>query len=162
MSMVDVEYPELVEDEELPLEEGGAPLAPRRGRRTIVFVLGILLAGVVLVITLTAFVGGSWWYSYGDIPMDASARTRVEAIRDEVRAAGTAPEVVMWLDAALDPGTNPTDARSYLTTARGALKASDDPKLVEAAEELRAIIQIIQGIRSVTVTPHPIPTLRAL
>jgi hypothetical protein len=158
MTVVDVEHPEPVGGEETFLEEGGVPFTPGVGRRTVVVFLGLLLTGAILIIVLMAFVRGSWWYSYdSDQPLDASARMRADAVRDEVRAIGTAPEVVAWLEAALDPKTDPTGVRNYLITAYEALKASDDPQLAWAERELQAIIQ---GIRLETVTPYLAPTLR--
>jgi hypothetical protein len=158
MTVVDVEHPEPVGGEETFLEEGGVPFTPGVGRRTVVVFLSLLLTGATLIITLMAFARGSWWYSYdSDQPLNAAARVRVEAVRDEVRAASTAPEVVAWLEAALDPKTDPTGVRNYLITAYEALKASDDPQLVEVVRELQAIIQ---GIRLETVTPYPVPTLK--
>lgn len=158
MTVVDVEHPEPVDGEERSLEEEIVPFTPRVGRRIVVVFLGLLMIGATLVITLMAFVRGSWWYSYGsDQSLDASARMRVEAVRDEVRTVSTVPEVVVWLEAALDPKTDPTAVRNYLITAHEALKASDDPRLVEAARELQAIIR---GIRPETVTPYLAPTLR--
>lgn len=158
MTVVNAEHPEPVGDEEASPEENGAPFTPGVGRRMVVISLGFLLTGATLIITLMAFMRGSWWYSYdSDRPLDAPARVRIEAVQDEVRVAGAAPEVVVWLEAALDPKTDPTDVRNYLITVYEMLKASGDPKLAEAAEELQPIIQ---GIRSATVTPHPAPTLR--
>ena len=74
-----------------------------------------------------------------------------------MRTASTASEVVVWLETALDPETDPTAVRNYLITAHEVLKASDDPQLIEAARELQAIIQ---EIRLETVTPYLAPTLR--
>ncbi len=157
MTVLDVGHPESVNGEEISLEENSVPFTPGMGRRIVVVCLGLLLTGAILIITLMAFVQGSWWYSYdSDRALDASARVRVEAVRDAVRSTNAASEVVVWLEAALDPETDPTGVRNYLITAHEALKVSDDPQLVEAARELQAIIQ---GIRLETVTPYLAPTL---
>ena len=150
----------LTNAEELRLEEA-SPRAPGRGRRVGVIVLGVVLAGVACTLVGLTFVQGSWWYSYGtDQALDRESRARVAAIRDAVDASGAMPRVVVWLDEALDPNADPSTVRVYLLSAQQALKAADDPELVQAVEELRAIIQTLQGapIKG-TSTPRPISTL---
>ena len=144
-----------------PELEEAAPRGLGRGWRVGVIILGVILAGVACVIIGLAFVQGSWWYSYGtDRALDQASLVRVEAIRDEVDAGGSAPEAVVWLNAALDPNAHPTDIRTYLLAAQEALKATGDPKLAEAAEELQAIIQMIRPVPLwETTTPRPVPTL---
>jgi len=77
-----------------------------------------------------------------------------------VDAGGAAPKAVMWLDAALEPDTHPTDVRTYLLTAQEALEEADDPRLAEAAGELRAIIETIRPPyfkRVIEITPYSVP-----
>ena len=144
-----------------PELEEAAPRGLGRGRRVGVIVLGVILVGAACVIIGLALVQGSWWYSYGtDRALDRASLVRVEAIRDEVDAGGSAPEAVVWLNAALDPNAHPTDIRTYLLAAQEALKATGDPKLAEAAEELQAIIQMIRPVPLwETTTPRPVSTL---
>ena len=144
-----------------PELEEAAPRGLGRGRRVGVIVLGVILVGAACVIIGLAFVQGSWWYSYGtDRALDRASLVRVEAIRDEVDAGGSAPEAVVWLNAALDSNAHPTDMRTYLLAAQEALRATGDPKLAEAAGELQAIIQMIRPVPLwETTTPRPVPTL---
>jgi len=150
----------LVRAEQLEFEEVG-PRRVGRDRRVVVIVLGVFLATAACTIIGLTLVQGSWWYSYGtDRDLDDESRARVEAIRDEVDASGAVPKAVMWLNAALEPNTHPTDVRTYLLAALGALEAADDPKWAVAVEEIRAIIE---KIRPATVgvmgTPYSAPTL---
>lgn len=138
--------------------------APVR-RRLVVIVLGAIVAAVACAILGVAFVRGSWWYSYGtDRALNGESRARLEAIRDEVEASGAAPEAVMWLEAALEPGVDPTDVRIYLITARETIGAADDPALAEAARELQAIIGRIQSASTypaaidIATTPYIVST----
>ncbi len=160
MTLMNTVNPESV-NPAIPCREEASPRSPNRGRRAVVIVMGMILAGVVFSIIGPAFVQGSWWYSYGtDRALDRASQVRVEAIRDEVDADGSAPEAVVWLNAALDPNAHPTDIRTYLLAAQEALKATGDPKLAEAAEELQAIIQMIRPAPLwETTTPRPVPTL---
>ncbi len=137
------------------------PRSSGRGRRAVVIVMGMILVGVTLTIIGLAFTEGSWWYSYmTDQALSRESRARVEAIRDEVDASGAMPEVVTWLDAALDPNADPTTVRNYLITAKEAMRKADDPRLTEAAGELQAIIQTIRSAPLwKTTTPRPAPTL---
>lgn len=140
------------------------PHIPGRARRTTVIILGMLLAGAVVTIIGLAVFQSSWWHAY---PMDRvlsqESRGRVEAIRDEIKAAGTVPEAVTWLDAALDRSADPSAVRMYLFAAQEALAAANDPALDDAARELRAITETIRPLEStstITVTvPYPLPTL---
>ena len=137
-----------------------------RGWRVIVAVLAVLLSIAAIAIIVLAFAQGSWGHAYGtDQALDSKARTRVEAIRDEVKAGGMASGAVMWLDAALEPGVHPTDVRAYLIAAREELEASGDPDLAESVQELRAVIGMIRALMSkpggldATSTPYSVPTL---
>lgn len=144
-------------------ENGGEarPYNPSQGRRAVVIVMGVISALIVLSIIGMAFTQGSWWYSYpGDQPLDRESRTRLEMVRDQVEAHGTVPRVVRWLNAALDPHTDPTAVRNHLLVAQEALNATGDPTLVEAAGELRVIMQAVRPVSLVeTMTPSPLPTL---
>jgi len=145
-----------------PEFEEASPRRVGQGRRIAVTVLGVILAVVACTIIGLAFVQGSWWYpTMTDRVLDHESLARVEAIRDEADAAGSAPEAARWLNEALDPpNTDPTTVRAYLLAAQEALEAADDPKLAGAVRELRAIIQTIrQPYTKETTTPYPMPTL---
>ena len=120
-----------------------------------------MTVATITIISL-AFVQGSWWYAYGtDRDLDNKSRARVEAIRDEVDASGAAPKAVMWLNAALELDTHPSDVRTYLLAALEMLEAADDQKLAKAANELRAIIETIRQPyfeRVIEITPYSVPT----
>ncbi|MDY7080623.1 MAG: hypothetical protein SXV54_27395 [Chloroflexota bacterium] len=138
------------------------PRSPGWGRRFIVFAMGTTIAVAAFVLIGMTFMQGSWWYSYGtDQALDQESRVRVEVIRDKVKANGAMTEVVAWLDEALDPQADSSAVRYYLLAAHEALKATDDPKLVEATGELWAIIQTTQPhpVRDAA-TPSPMPTLK--
>ena len=170
------EYPTLPESAEaLEFNESGngdggggneaRPYNPDQGRRAIVIVMGMVSALVALSIIGMAFMQGSWWYSYpADQALDRESRSRLEMVRDEVDAhevdaSGAVPQVVTWLDVALNSYTDPTAVRNYLLTAQESLKATGDPKLVEAARELQEIIQAIRPVPLwETTTPRPAPT----
>jgi hypothetical protein len=134
---------------------------PQRERRLIVVVLGATLAVMACAVLGLAFVQGSSWHYYGtDRALDRQARARVEAIRDAVEARDGVSEVVTWLDGALDPGTDATAVRLYLLAAQETLKTSGDPRLVEAAEELQAVIETIRlSSFSAPTKPYPASTL---
>lgn len=152
----------LTNAEELEFEfEETRPSIPGRGRRIVVIVMGMIVAGVVLSIIGLTFTRGSWWYTYGtDQALDHETRARVEAIRDEVDASGAFPEVVAWLNGALDADAHPTDVRTCLLTAQVTLEAAGDPMWAEALGELRVIIQTIRpGSLWETTTPYPVSTL---
>jgi hypothetical protein len=139
----------LINDEQTQSVEETQPEArPRgagRGRRTLVVAMGVLVATVVMITLGLTLARGSGWHMYfGDLPLDADSRARVEAIREEVEASGKAPDAVRWLDAALASGTDATAVRLHLINAQEALEATGDADLAEAAQELRAIIQEIR------------------
>ena len=134
---------------------------PQRERRLIVIVLGVMPAAVACAILGLAFVQGSSWHYYGtDRALDRPSRARVETIRDVVDASGMVPEAVAWLDAALDPVTDSTSARTYLLAAQEKLKAAGDPTLAEAALELQPVIEAIRPTYvGATGTRRPVPAL---
>lgn len=144
-------------------EDGGEarPYNPSQGRRAIVIVMGMIAALIVLSLVVMAFTQGSWWYYYpGDQALDRESLARLEMVRNQVDAHGAVPQVLRWLNAALDPNTDPTAVRNHLLAAQEALNATGDPTLIEAAGELRVIIQAIRPISPVeTITPSPLPTL---
>ncbi|MFQ6101971.1 MAG: hypothetical protein ACE5OS_12170 [Anaerolineae bacterium] len=127
---------------------------PAEGRRIGVTVLGVILAAVACGVAGAAFMRGSWWYPYGtDRALDDESLACLERMRDEV---------AMWLDAALEPHTHPTDVRAYLIAAQEALGVADDPKLAEAVEELQVVIETIRPTyfkRVIEITPYPATTL---
>lgn len=147
--------------EEIDHEPGAR--TPGRARRTTVILLGMLLAGAVVIVVSIAIFQSSWWHAYPtDQVLNQESRTRVEAIRDEIEAAGTAPEAATWLDAALDTNADPSAVRMYLFAAQEALTAANDPALDDVARELRAITEAIRPVgltSTITVTvPFPIST----
>jgi len=134
----------MVNVEEMGFKEIG-PRPVGRGRRAGVILLSIILAVVACAFVSLAFIQGSWWHAYEtDQALNDESCARVKAIRDEVDTAGTAPEAAVWLDASLETGVHPSDARAYLMTAQDALKATGVPELAEAAAELNAIIETIR------------------
>lgn len=141
--------------------EGAEPRRLGWRRRLIVIGLGVVLATMACGIIGTAFVHSTSWSSYGtDRALDRVSRARVEAIRREVDASGSAPEALTWLDAALDSQVDPTTVRTYLLTAQEALEATGDLELARAARELRGIAQMIRPAPlGETSTPRPLPTL---
>jgi hypothetical protein len=155
-------YEDEDEWEEWDEDEGETrPYNPSQGRRAVVIVMGVIAALIILSLVAMAFTQGSWWYYYpGDQPLDRESLTRLEAVRDRIDAHGAVPKVVSWLNAALDPSTDPTTVRNHLLMAQEALNATGDPTLVEAAGELRVIMQAIRPASPVeTITPSPLPTL---
>jgi hypothetical protein len=159
------EYPPALEDAEAPQfidsQSEASPRSPSWGRRAVVVVMGMVVAGVALTVIGATFMQGTWWYSYpGDQALDHEFRVRLEALRDEVDANGAVPQVVTWLNAALDPNTDPTAVRNYLLTAQEALRATADPRLVEVASELQVILRAVRPVSpSEVITPCPIPTI---
>jgi hypothetical protein len=155
-------YEDEDEWEEWDEDEGEArPYSPSQGRRAVVIVMGVIAALIILSLVAMAFTQGSWWYYYpGDQALDRESRARLEAVRDQIDAHGAVPQVVRWLNVALDPNTDPTAVRNHLLTAQEALNATGDPNLIEAAGELRVIMQAIRPVSLVeTMTPSPLPTL---
>ncbi len=152
---------EFDEDGDWEEEEEARPYNPSQGRRIAVVVAGIVLAGAVLAIIVMTMVQGSWWHPYGTgQALDDESWARVEAIRDEVSAHGAVPEVVAWLDAAMAPDIDSSTVRYYLIAAQEVLVESGDPKLTQAAGELRAIVQTMRLTSDEeTITPRPLPTL---
>jgi hypothetical protein len=142
-----------------PNGDGSAatPYSPSWGRRALVVVMGMMIAGIALAAIGMGLMQGSWWHSYGtDEPLDRATRARVEAMRDEIDVGGVAPDAAAWLNAALDSGVDPSTTRLYLYAAQEALRATGDPELVEMAEELRLIIQTIYHPPAKhTATPYP-------
>lgn len=118
---------------------------PDRVRQFVVAGLGFAMLATLLVIAGMAFERSSWWYhDTRDLPLDAEARARLTAARDELAAAGQSPSVVVWLNAALSPDTDPTDARAFLLSAQEELGASDDPALARAADEIDAALTMMR------------------
>jgi hypothetical protein len=95
-----------------------------------------------------------------DPGLSPESQSRLEALREEVDAVGTAPEAVEWMCDALDPNADGTSVLAYLRAAQKALEAADDPKLAGAVGELREIIQTVRPIPiRQTATPRPVYTL---
>jgi hypothetical protein len=150
----------LTHTEELEFEEA-SPRSPGLGWR-----IGIIALGVILIVaacgTIVVALGKSTWAisDMADPGLSPESRSRLEAIRDEVDALGTAPEAMGWMNDALDPNADPTSVLAYLRAAQKALEAADDPKLAGAIRELRAIIQTMRPIPiRETTTPLPVYTL---
>jgi len=134
---------------------------PGLGWRFGLIALGVVLAVVACGIVGVALGQSTWAISdMTDPGLNHESRSRLETLRDEVDARGTAPEAVEWLGDALDPNADGTSVLAYLRAAQKALEAADDPKLAEAARELRAIIQTMRPIPiRETATPPPVYTL---
>jgi hypothetical protein len=144
-----------------PEFEGASPRSPGLGGRIGIIALGVILAGVACGTIVVALGQSTWAISNMTDPgLDGELRSRLGAIQEEVDAIGTAPEAVMWLGDALDPNADGTSVLAYLRAAQKALEAADDPKLAEAARELREIIQTMRRtpLRE-TATPFPAYTL---
>ena len=128
--------------------------------------IGIIALGVILVVAACGIIvvalGQSTWAisDMTDPGLSPEARSRLEAIRDEVDARGTAPEAVGWMNDALDPNADGTSVLAYLRAAQKALEAADDPKLAGAARELREIIRTMRPTPiGETATPFSVPAL---
>jgi hypothetical protein len=172
MILADAEHQEVLEEhgvaEAGPIEQrqvlGRAdPPIASRARRIAIIVLTVVLATALCATVAAAFARGSWWYfNMTDRPLSTDARARLQAIRDDLAAMGTATAAVGWLDAALDPSADPTAVLARLEEAREILAASGDTALVGAAEEVGAIIQTVgpRGWGSEG-TPRPVSTLES-
>ena len=153
----------LISAEEPEFEEARAR-SPGLGWRIGLIALGVILAVAACGIVGVALGQSTWAISdMTDPGLSPESRTRLEAIRDEVDAIGTAPEAVMWLGDALDPNADGTSVLAYLRAAQKALEAADDPKLTEAVKELREIIQTMRptpiGKTATPLPVFPVPTL---
>ncbi len=150
----------LTRAEESEFEEA-RPSSPALGWRMGIIALGMILT-VAACGTIVVALGQSTWTisNMTDPGLSPESRSRLEAIRDKVDAIDTAPEAVGWMNDALDPNADGTSVLAYLRAAQKALEAADDPKLAEAARELREIIQTMRPayIRE-TATPFPAYTL---
>jgi lambda repressor-like predicted transcriptional regulator len=126
--------------------------------------LGVIIAGVVLIVVFLAFVEGSWWYPVAtDRALDEAARAQVVNVRDRVAMVGSAPQAIVWLDLALSHDTHPSDVRAYLLSARHELAAKDDDRLTASIRELDAVIDRIRPvlIEATTSSPYPVATVRS-
>ena len=152
MTLTSVEQPEFDE---------ARPRSPGLGWRIGIIALGAILTVAACGIVVVALGQSTWAISHMTDPgLNQESRSRLEAIRDEVDAIGTAPEAVGWMNDALDPNADGTSVLAYLRAAQEALETGDDPKLIEAARELREIIQTMRPtpIRE-RATPLPVYTL---
>jgi hypothetical protein len=152
MTLTHVEEPEFEEANPRNLELGW---------RVCIIALGVIVA-IVACGTIVVILGQSTWAisSMTDRDLNHESRSRLEAIRDEVDAIGTAPDAVVLLSDALDPGADGTSVMAYLRAAQKALEAADDPRLAKAKSELQDLIQTMRPapLRG-TATPFPVPTL---
>ena len=157
---------------EEPRFEEASPRSPGLGWHIGIIALGVILAGVACSFIVVALGQSTWAISdMTDPGLNPESRSRLEALRDEVDARGTAPEAVGWLGDALDPNADGTSVLAYLRAAQKALEAAHDPKLAGAAMELRGIIQTMRPtfIGGTTIplpvltlewpSPLPVPTL---
>ena len=146
---------------EKPESEETRPRTPAMGWRIVIIALGVILTVTALGIMVVALGQSTWAISdIADPGLKPEARSRLEALRDEVDAIGTAPDAVCWMNDALVPTADGTSVLAYLRAAQKALEAADDPQLAEAVKELKAIFQIMRPtpIRKTT-TPRPMITL---
>ncbi len=146
--------------EESEFEEA-SPRSPGLGWRIGIIALGVILTIVACGTIIVAFGQSTWAISNIDDPgLSPESRSRLEALRDEVDAIGTAPEAVGWMNDALDPNADGTSVLAYLRAAQKALESADDPKLARAVREVQEIIQTLRPTRiRKTATPLPVPTL---
>ena len=152
MTLISTEKPEFEETR---------PRSPGLGWRIGIIALGAILTVAACGIVVVALGQSTWAISnLADPGLNPEARSRLEALRDEVDAIGTAPDAVGWMNDALDPNADGTSVLGYLRAAQKALEATDDPQLAEAVKELKAIFQIMRPtpIRKTT-TPRPMITL---
>jgi hypothetical protein len=151
----------LTNNAEEPEFEEASPRSPGLGWRIVIVALGAVLIVVVCGIIVVALGQSTWAISdISDPGLSPESRSRLEALREEVDAVGTAPEAVEWMGDALDPNADGTSVLAYLRAAQKTLEAADDPKLAGAVKELREIIQTMRPlpIRQ-TATPLPVYTL---
>jgi len=146
---------------EEPEFEEVRPRSPGLGWRIVIVALGAVLIVVACGIIVVALGQSTWAITdMSDPGLSPESRSRLEALREEVNAIGTAPEAVEWMSDALDPNADGTSVLAYLRAAQKALEAADDPKLAETVGELREIIQTMRPIPiRQTATPRPIYTL---
>jgi hypothetical protein len=146
---------------EEPKFEGVRPRSPGLGWRIVIVALGAVLIVVACGIIVVALGQSTWAITdISDPGLSPESRWRLEALREEVDAVGTAPEAVEWMCDALDPNADGTSVLAYLRAAQKALEAADDPKLAGAVGELREIIQTVRPIPiRQTATPRPVYTL---
>jgi hypothetical protein len=149
---------------EEPEFEEARPRSPGLGLRIVIVALGAVLIVVACGIIVVALGQSTWAISdMSDPGLRPESRSRLEALRKEVDAVGTAPEAVEWMGDALDPNADGTSVLAYLRAAQKALEAADDPKLAEAVGELQEIIQAMRPIPiRQTATPRPMYTLEWL
>jgi hypothetical protein len=135
--------------------------SPALGWRIVIVALGAVLIVVACGIIVVALGQSTWAITdISDPGLSPESRSRLEALREEVDAVGTAPEAVEWMGDALDPNADGTSVLAYLRAAQKALEAADDPKLAEAVRELREIIQTMRPVPiRETATPLPVYTL---
>jgi hypothetical protein len=155
MTLINAEEPEF---------EEASPRSLGLGWRIVIVALGAVLIVVACGIIVVALGQSTWAITdLSDPGLSPESRSRLEALREEVDAVGTAPEAVEWMGDALDPNADGTSVLAYLRAAQKALEAADDPKLAEAVGELREIIQTMRPIPiRQTATPipvFPLPTL---
>jgi hypothetical protein len=128
--------------------------APSRGRRTVVILMGMILAAAVCSIIGATLIRGSWWYSDPtDHPLDEESLALLESLTGQLDSSSTAGGAIAWLNAAADPNADPSAIWAYLVEAKSILAASGDPALREAAEEVELIIQTVRP-SGVTTTTH--------
>ncbi|NIO71791.1 MAG: hypothetical protein GTN71_22880 [Anaerolineae bacterium] len=146
---------------EEPKFEETSPRSPGLGWRIGIIASGVMLAVMACGLVVVALGQSTWAISkMGDPGLSPESRSRLEALRAEVDAIGTAPEAVEWMGDALDPNADGTSVLAYLRAAQKALEMADDPKLAEAVKELREIIQTMRPIPiRQTATPFLVPTL---
>ena len=146
---------------EEPEFEETRPRSPELGWRIVIVALGAVLILVACSIIVVALGQSTWAISdLSDPGLNPESRTRLEVLREEVDAVGTAPEAVEWMGEALDPNADGTSVLAYLRAAQKALEAAADPKLAGAVRELQEIIQAMRPIPiRQTATLRPMYTL---
>jgi hypothetical protein len=112
---------------EEPKFEEASLRTPGLGWRIGIIALGVILAVMACGLVVVALGQSTWAISkMGDPGLSPESRSRLEALRAEVDAIGTAPEAVEWMGDALDPNADGTSVLAYLRAAQKALEMADD------------------------------------
>ena len=95
---------------------------PTRGRRTVVILLGVILATAVCSIVGATLIRGTWWYSYPtDHPLDEESLALLESLTGQLDSSIAAGGAIAWLNAAADPNADPSAVWAYLIEAKSIL-----------------------------------------
>jgi hypothetical protein len=112
----------------------------RRRRKAAIWLVSVLVGSVACGVLAVAFSDGSWWYPTGmDYEVSPVLRARMREVRYQIDSLGGSPRSVLWLDQALDQGSDWETVRACLfEAARGLAR--------ERNRELRGQLRELQGI----------------